>query len=57
MTSIPNRSACKNKTCTYSLFAGQEVFTNAKEILPVLSQAFDEAFLFSNHIKLGDSDY
>lgn len=29
----------------YSLFAGQEVFPDAKEILPILSQTFDETFL------------
>lgn len=31
--------------CNYSLFGGQKVFPDAEEILSVLSQAFDEAFL------------
>lgn len=29
----------------YSLFAGEKVFADAEEILSILSQAFDEAFL------------
>lgn len=30
---------------TYSLFTGQEVFSNPEKILSILSEAFDEAFL------------
>lgn len=30
----------------YSLFAGKKVFSDAEEILSILSQAFDEAFLW-----------
>lgn len=33
------------KVFNYSLFAGQEVFPDAEEILPILSEAFDETFL------------
>ena len=35
----------KTMLFTYSLFTGQKVFPDAEEILSILPQAFDEAFL------------
>lgn len=37
----------------YGLFAGQKVFSDAEEILSILSQAFNETFLL-RRIKEGD---
>lgn len=36
----------KNEVFNYSLFAGKKVFPDPEEILSVLSEAFDEAFLW-----------
>jgi len=35
----------------YSLFTGQELFSNTEEVLAIKSQAFDEAFLFGENRK------
>lgn len=37
-----------NVVLNYRFFAGQEVFSDAKEILSVLPEAFDEAFLWED---------
>lgn len=36
---------CKEKMLNYRLFAGQKVFANAEKVLPILPEAFNEAFL------------
>lgn len=48
--SMHYRSSCTqiNVVLNYRLFAGQEVFSDAKEILSVLPEAFDEAFLWED---------
>lgn len=45
MHALPIVLYTKNLVLNYSLFAGQKVFPDAEEILSILSQAFDEAFL------------
>lgn len=42
---IKNCSTRKYTVFIYSLLAGQKVFPDAEEILSILPQAFDEAFL------------
>lgn len=45
------------KSNNYSLFAGQKVFTDAEEILSILSEAFDKTFLKRKGKERGGYNY
>lgn len=50
---ITNCSVRRNMVFNYSLFGGQKVFPDTEEILSILPQAFDEAFLWGKMMEGG----